>query len=327
MRTTIFGLLALALALSGSSTARAADAHHLPACDSLPAAGEDWPRASENGFRFALPPGAQAQPRGPALDHEFGRWTWADGRQLQFQYGFAVTELAGWLDEAFVTGCRADLDGVEAVLLERRDPDGSFAWAIGLFDYVHSYTPNGDALGDDNPPLDNDFTLIGAGPTDAVFAQGRAVFDSFRWSRLPESSLAAWAVEGASNNGVLVFETARGAAGLMLATYRDGAPYWLVGSTPGPVLSYRIAKAPFEDGEASVVALPFTLYETRDGVSPGQPDHPAQVTVHADAELVVSLSHDCQRAQLRYRQRGVALTVLPLRPAYPLLHGCSPYRR
>ena len=288
-------VLALAL-LSSVPAARAADARDLPACEARPGPGEDWSRASENGFRFALPPGAQAQPRGASLDHEFGRWTWPDGRQLQFQYGFAVTELASWLELPFVTGCRGDLDGVEAVFLERREPDGSFAWAIGLFDYVQSYTPNGDALGDDNASLANDLALIGAGPAEAVLAQGRAVFDSFRWSRLPDSSLAAWSVDGASNNGVLVFETARGAAGLMLATYRDGVPYWLVGQTPGAVMSYRLAKVPFEDGEASAVALPFTLYETRDGESPGQPDRPAQVPAHADAGMVASLSQDCERA-------------------------------
>lgn len=293
-------------------------AHDLPACPAFDAPAAGWGHAEERGFAFALPPGAQAQPRGPALDHEFGLWRFDHGGVLQFQYGFAVTELAGWLEEKFVTGCRASLDGVDAVFLERRDPDGSFAWAIGLFDYVHSYTAS-ETLYEGNEPTANDFALIGSGPNESVFAQGRALFGSFRWSRLPQSSLAAWSVEGAANNGVLMFETERGAAGLMLATYRDGEPHWLVGSTPGAVMSYRL-----EDG----VSVPLVLYETADGVSPGQADHPADVVAYADAEFAVSLAEGCTRAQLRWQPRdGGAPVTLHLRPSYPLLHGCSAYGR
>jgi hypothetical protein len=293
-------------------------AHDLPTCPAFDAAPADWARAQERGFTFVLPPGAHAQPRGPALDHEFGLWTFDHGGVLQFQYGFAVTELASWLEEKYVTGCRASLDGVDAVLLERRDPNGTFAWAIGLFDYVHSYTTS-ETLYEGNDPSANDFTLIGSGPSEAVFAQGRAVFESFRWSRLPASSLAAWSVEGAANNGVLMFETQRGAAGLMLATYREGRPHWLVGSTPGPVMSYRLDDA---------VSVPLVLYETANGVSPGQTDHPADVTPYADAEFTVSLADGCTRAQLRWQPRNRdAPTTLHLRPTYPLLHGCSNYGR
>ena len=319
----------LLCAAAAAAPAFADTAHELPACPVFDAPAAAWGRTEERGFAFALPPGAHAEARGPALDHEFGRWTFDDGGQVYFQYGFAVTELADWLDEKFVTGCRASLDGVDAVFLERRDPNGMFVWAVGLFDYVHSYTPNGDALGEDNPTLSNDLVLIGAGATDAVFAQGRAVFGSFRWARIPESSLAAWSVRDAANNGVLTFETLRGATGMMVATYRDGSPHWLVGSTPGPVMSYRLQDVAFEDGEAEVVAIPLALYETSNGVTPGQPNHPATITHYADAEFLVSLSHDCQRAQLRYRPRDstAAPTVLALSTTYPLLHGCSAYGR
>lgn len=307
----------LPLLLCAAAPARADRAHELPACPAFDAPAADWNRAEERGFAFALPPGAQPEARGPSLDHEFGRWTFADGRQVYFQYGFAVTELAGWLEEKFVTGCRARLDGVDAVLLERRDPNGSFAWAIGLFDYVQAYVPTGTP-GDGNAPLANDLVLIGAGPSDAVFAQGRQVFGSFRWSRLPASSLAAWSVDGASHNGVLVFETQRGAAGLMVATYRDGKPHWRVGASPGPVMTYA------HDGE---VGVPIELFETGDGVAPGQPDHPARVTPFAQGEFIVSLAEECTRARLVYRAGEAAPVTLHLRPTYPLLHGCSAFGR
>lgn len=307
---------ALLSSLCVCAPAFATDAHELPACPAFDAPGADWTRSEERGFAFSLPPGANAQPRETSLDHEFGRWTFQDGGQVYFQYGFAVTQLADWLEEKFVTGCRTSLDGVDAVLLERRDPSGVFVWGIALFDFVQSYVPSGEP-GDGNAPLGNDFVLIGTGPSDAVFAQGRKVFESFRWSRLPSSSLAAWNVEGASNNGVFVFETQRGASGLMLATYRDGKPHWLVGASPGPVLTYR---------HENQVGIPLVLYETANGVAPGQPDRAASVAEFADAEFVVSLADGCTRATLRYRPKaGGAKTTLALRPAYPLLHGCSPF--
>lgn len=316
--TAFFRRFVPLLACAAATPAFADAAHELPACDVFVPPTAAWNRAEERGFAFALPPAAREQPRMPSLDHEFGQWTWDDGRQLQFQYGFAVTELAGWLDLPYVTGCRADLDGVEAVLLERRDPNGTFVWAIGLYDYVHSYTVS-EALGEDNTPIANDLVLIGSGASEDVFAQGRTVFGSFRWSRLPASSLAAWSVDGAANNGVLVFETERGASGMMVATYREGEPYWLVGATPGPVMSYR-----HED----TLGIPLTLYETRDGVTPGKPDHPAQVIAFADAEFTVSLADGCTRGQLRWQPRGGGdITTLQLRPTYPLLAGCSAYGR
>lgn len=319
-------LLLLVLLFPAGIAVHAEAAHDLPVCTDFPAPGADWARTEEGGFAFALPPAASARPRGPSLDHEFGQWTWEDGRQLQFQYGFAVTELAGWLDESFVAGCRADLDGVDAVFLERRNPDGTFVWAVGLFDYVRSYTA-GDMPGQSNPTLANDLALIGSGTSEAVFAQGRAVFGSFRWSRIPASSLAAWSVQGASNNGVLVFETEKGATALMFATYRDGKPYWLVGVPPGPVMSYRQGKTPFGQDEVATVSVPLVLYETANGVVPGEADHPAQIAYFADAELTVSLDDRCERARLRYAHRDAgAIVTLALLPTYPLLHGCSPYR-
>lgn len=316
MTQTVPRLILLLLAVAAAPV-MADPAHDLPACPDFDTPGADWSRSEERGFAFALPPGASADPRSIGLDFEFGRWTFASGGQMYFQYGFAVIELAGWLDETFVSGCRASLDGVEAVLLERRDPNGTFAWAIGLFDYVNAYVPDG-APGQGNHPRNNDFVLIGVGPSDEVFAQGRAVFDSFRWSRLPASSLAAWTVDGASNNGVLVFETERGASGMMVATYREGEPYWLVGATPGPIMSYR-----HED----TVGIPLTLYETRNGVTPGKPDHPAEVVVFADAEFTVSLAEGCTSARLRWQTRSGEITTLHLRPTYPLLAGCSAYGR
>lgn len=312
--------------LAVAAAAHADPAHDLPACADFPAPAPDWTRAEERGFSFALPPGARPEPRGPSLDHEFGRWTWSDERQLYFQYGFAVTELAGWLELPFVTGCRASLDSVDAVFLERRQPDGQFVWAIGLFDYVRSYNTSSVSLGL-NSPNDDDLVLIGAGRTESIFAQGRALFGSFRWSRLPRSALAAWSVRGASNNGVLVFETENGATAVMIATYRDGNPYWLVGTPPGPVISHVSAKTEFDGGDVRAASVPLTLYETSAGVTPGSPDRPAQLTPIADAEFTISLSDRCQRARLRWLPRaGGTMQTWMLTATYPPLHGCTTYR-
>lgn len=310
---------------AAAAIAHADPAHDLPACEPFPAPAADWARTGERGFVFDLPPGAQADPRLPSLDHEFGRWTWADGRQVYFQYGFAVTELYEWLEEPFVTGCRASLDGIDAVFLERRQPDGQFVWAIGLFDYVRTYTTGAPEFF--NPVSNNDFVLIGAGGSESVFAQGRALFGSFVWSRLPESALAAWSVRGASNNGVIVFETAPATTGLMIATYRDGKPYWLVATPPGPLMSHVVAKSEFDGGEARNASVLLTLYETANGVTPGSPDHPAQLTEVGEAEFTVSLSDHCTKARLRWRPTGTAtMETLMLDATYPPLHGCTTYR-
>ncbi len=321
------GVLVAGLGLAISSGEAFADANDLPACADFPAPTAEWTRAEENGFALALPPGAQAVPRTPSLDHEFGQWNWSDGRALQFQYGFAVTELADWVDDPDVVGCQGDLDGVRAVYLQRSRAGEPRVFAIGLFDYVQSYTV-GFGLGDNNPTQPNDLAIIGQGADDSIFEQGKVLFDSFRWSRLPESALAAWTVQGAPGNGVLVFETNVGAPALMFATYRDGKPFWLVGNTPGQVASYRQQEVKLATGDATTVSVPMTLHETSGGSFPGEPVQTPQVTKWADAELIVSLSDGCTIAELRWqRPEESEIEVITLVPTYPLLHGCSPYRR
>lgn len=303
-----------------------ADAFDLPACEDFPAPGADWGRAEESGFAFALPPGAQPQPRGPLLDFEFREWHWEDGRRLQFQYGFAVTELADWVDDPDVTGCQAELDGQRAVYLTRSRSGEPHVFAIGLFDYVQGYY-SGFAFGEHNPPIANDLVIFGEHDKASIFDTGRALFRSFRWSRLPASALAAWSVKSAPGNGVIVFETEPGEPGLFLATYLDGVPYWLVGSGEQPVVSAR-QTIEIDGREIVAVSVPLTIHEASGGGFPGMPrDAFLETTPWADAELSISLTDDCRLGYLRWQQRGSEnVQTLTLTPTYAPIGACSPYR-
>jgi hypothetical protein len=93
-------------------------------------------------------------------------------------------------------------------------------------------------------------------------------------------------------------------------------------------MSHVVAKSEFDGGDARNASVLLTLYETADGVTPGNPDHPARLIEVGEAEFTVSLSDDCTKARLRWQPRGsTAMETLMLTATYPPLHGCTTYRR
>jgi hypothetical protein len=314
-------ILALALA-PHADAAGVTDPNEFPACANLEAPAA-WTMQGRSAFGFRLPPGAVEQPRGPSLDHEFAEFRMPDGTLLQYQYGFAVTDISGWVDDPGVTGCRFSLDGVDAALLERVEAGQPRRYAIGLFDFATTYHPEGGDFTGTANALSDDLVVFVQGDDTAASSVARGIAASFRWSKLPLAASGPWTVAGATHNGVFAQWDGR-AISVFLATFdRDTRrPDWIGGGEAMPTAN----AAHVVDGERWL-AQPVGFIRVPAGDPPGAaaPIAPGEPSPWGRAELRVR--EDCAKAELALLENGGRPQVLRLERLLHATGACDRFAR
>lgn len=316
-------LLAVLLGTTLAVPARAAgpaDPRELPACVAFDPVPESWTQRARQSFALHLPPELVEQPRGPSLDHEFAEFR-GGAMLVQYQYGFAVTEIAGWLDDAGVTGCRFDLDGVAAALLERAVAGEPNRFAIGLFDFVTTYHGEFEAFTGTSSLLSDDLVVYGEGEGETAFVLGRAIASSFRWSKLPVAAAGPWTVAATMHNGVFAHWDGD-AATVFLATFSPatGAPEWIGGGAPMPTAH----AARVIDGEIWL-AQPVPFVRVARGRFPGASGASGEPAPWGHAELRVRA--DCAKAELAIAADGSTPQVLALERVLGSVGTCDRFAR
>lgn len=277
--------LNVVLLLLASSTA---SAEGLPACPAAEPAA-DWQRVERAAFALTLPPGTTFSKPPVSIDYASGTWTLADGRRVDFQYGFDVDSLDGLAGREGTTRCTVATSRGALDVTAFRSANGGYGAGFHLGELDAWYADVGALL--------DGVTIVATGPDASAQALGYAVARSFVLSRLPAAATGVYETPGEIAQGLSV-HVAGDIAGLMWGTYdpATGEPLWMTGA--GERGDVANVPADADDPKQLPYGLNVTFQRSATGRFPGRPGPTPRVEVWGSGTL--RFSADCKSAELEY---------------------------